>query len=135
MRPDWAYAELARQRKLRLEALTPGRPRLLAGGDSLVIRRGVIGTVREGSFTAWPVGRDIVIGGVLYMPPAGSPYRGVAGVLGRYRLNLGGAIGLHGTLDSTSIGRAVTHGCLRLGADDLAWLYLNAPVGTPVFIY
>jgi len=29
----------------------------------------------------------------------------------------------------------VTHGCLRLNDGDVEWLYLNVPVGTPVFIY
>ena len=33
------------------------------------------------------------------MPPLGSPYRAQPRVLGKYRLNLGGSLGLHGTLD------------------------------------
>jgi lipoprotein-anchoring transpeptidase ErfK/SrfK len=76
-----------------------------------------------------------VIGDVLYMPPLGSPYRMVRGALGHYRLNLGSSVGLHGTLDKESIGRAVTHGCLRLHDEDVEWLYLNVPIGTLVFIY
>lgn len=79
--------------------------------------------------------RDIVIGGVLYKPPFGTPHRAQAGVLGRYRLNLGDAIGFHGTSDKESVGKAATHGCMRLHDEDIEWLYLNVPVGTPVFIY
>jgi hypothetical protein len=135
IRPDWAYLELARQLKVRLDSIAWAATRPVKGGDSLLSRGREIGVVRNGEFTPWPVDKDIVLGGVLYMPPLGSPYRGQAGVLGSYRLNVGGAIGIHGTLDRASIGKAVTHGCMRLGDDDLAWLYLNVPIGTPVFIY
>lgn len=135
VRPDWGYIELARQKKLRLETISATSPRLLASGDSLVVRNGAIGTVRRGAFTPWPEGSDVVIGGVLYMPPAGSRYRRVPGVLGKFRLNLGGAIGLHGTLDTASVGRAATHGCMRLHDADIEWLFHNVALGTPVFIY
>lgn len=135
IRPDWAFAELARKRKLRLDSVSSRSPVMLANGDSLVVRGREIGVVSDGVFTAWPVEKDIVIGRVLYLPPAGSAYRGERGVLGPYRLNLGNSIGLHGTNDKASIGKAVTHGCIRLHDDDVTWLYLNVPVGTPVFIY
>jgi lipoprotein-anchoring transpeptidase ErfK/SrfK len=135
IRPDWAFVELARQKKLRLDSVSAARPRPLAGSDSLVARSGVIGVLRAGAFEPWPVERDIAIGGTLYMPPLGSPYRGVAGALGKYRLNLGNAVGIHGTLDPASVGKAATHGCMRVHDDDLAWLYGNVPVGTPVFIH
>jgi lipoprotein-anchoring transpeptidase ErfK/SrfK len=135
IRPDWAYVELARQRELRLDSVTSRHPHALAGGDSLVARGGEIGVVRNGAFAAWPFEKDIVIRGVLYMPPVGSPYRMLRGTLGQYRLNLGNAVGLHGTLEKESIGRAVTHGCMRLHDADVEWLYLHVPVGTPVFIY
>ena len=42
---------------------------------------------------------------------------------------------LHGTPYDDSIGTAATHGCVRLRADDVQWLYENVPVGTPVYIY
>ena len=136
IRPDWAYVELARQKRLRLESISAATPKSLGGGRSLVVRGGVIGVLRDsGVFEPWPAGKDVIIAGVLYLPPPGSSYRAVPGVLGRYRLNLGGSIGFHGTLDKESIGRAATHGCMRLHDDDLEWLFLNVPVGTPVFIY
>lgn len=134
-RPDWVYVELARQRKLKLDSVSARRPRVLSTGDSLVARGSDIGRVRNGAFTVWPASQDIVISGVLYMPPLGSPYRLMPRTLGKYRLNLGGAIGLHGTLEKASIGKAVTHGCMRLGDEDIEWLYVNVPVGTPVFVY
>ena len=135
IRPDWAYVELARQKKVRLDSVSSSRPRALTGGDSLVVRATEIGVLKDGVFEAWPPEKDIVIAGVLYMPPLGSPYREVAGALGKYRLNLGKSVGFHGTLDTSSVGKAVTHGCMRLYDADIEWLYLNVPVGTPVFIY
>ena len=69
------------------------------------------------------------------MPPPGTPYRAQRGVLGPYRLNLGGFIGPHGTLDKESVCKAVTHGCMRLLDEDVTWLYRNVPIGTLVFIY
>jgi hypothetical protein len=135
MRPDWAYVELGRQQRLRLEQVRVGEPRILAGGAQLILRGATIGILRDSAFEAWPVEKDIVIGRALYVPPPGSPYRARAGVLGRYRLNLGSAIGFHGTNDEASVGKAVTHGCMRLHAEDVEWMYLNVPIGTPVFIY
>jgi lipoprotein-anchoring transpeptidase ErfK/SrfK len=135
IRPDWAYVELARSRKLRLDSVSSRRPHAIGGGDSLVARGGEIGVVKNGVFRVWPFDRDIAIRGVLYMPPLGSPYRMLRGALGQYRLNLGNAVGFHGTLEKESIGRAVTHGCMRLHDEDVEWLYLRVPVGTPVFIY
>jgi lipoprotein-anchoring transpeptidase ErfK/SrfK len=107
----------------------------LADGRQLEVRGKDIGIVRDSTFRVWPVTDDIVIGGVLYVPPLGSPYRAQSGVLGKYRLNLGNAVGLHGTTDKASIGKAVTHGCMRLADDDIEWLFLNVPVGTAVYIY
>jgi hypothetical protein len=135
IRPDWAYVELARQKRLKLDSVTATRSHALASGDSLVVRGRDVGVMMDETFEAWPYEQDIIIGGVLYLPPLGSPYRVVAGALGKYRLNLGNGIGFHGTLDTVSIGKAATHGCMRLHDADIEWLYFNVPVGTPVFIY
>lgn len=78
---------------------------------------------------------QIVFGGVLYIPPFGTANRRVAGTLGRYRLNLGEGFGLHGTPDHDSIPKAVTHGCVRLHDDDIAWLYRDIAVGARVTIF
>jgi lipoprotein-anchoring transpeptidase ErfK/SrfK len=32
------------------------------------------------------------------------------------------------------VGKPVTHGCFRLRADDMAWLFANVAVGTPVYV-
>jgi lipoprotein-anchoring transpeptidase ErfK/SrfK len=45
-----------------------------------------------------------------------------------------GVIGLHGTDDPASIGRDVSHGCIRLANDDITELVGLLPLGTPVRI-
>lgn len=55
--------------------------------------------------------------------------------LGKYALYLG-ASGylLHGTNNENGIGMQVTHGCMRLYAQDVKRLFENVPIGTPVQI-
>ena len=55
--------------------------------------------------------------------------------LGGHRLNMGDGYALHGTDEPLSIGKAVSHGCVRLRNEDIAYLYSVVPVGTAVFIY
>lgn len=43
-----------------------------------------------------------------------------------------GQIGLHGTDDPDSVGRAVSHGCIRLSDEDITFLAETLPLGTPV---
>jgi L,D-transpeptidase YbiS len=57
------------------------------------------------------------------------------GTLGEYALYLGDGYMIHGTLYERLLGRNVTHGCIRLGREDLRRVNAEAPVGTPVFIY
>lgn len=45
-----------------------------------------------------------------------------------------GQIGIHGTNQPSSIGRAVSHGCVRLPNDVVAELVRRVPLGTPVTI-
>ena len=69
------------------------------------------------------------------VPPPDSPSRRVAGKLGRYALDLGGGILIHGTDDPKSIGRYASHGCIRMPAKELAVFYRAASIGTPVYIF
>ncbi len=45
-----------------------------------------------------------------------------------------GQIGIHGTNDPTSLGQAVSHGCVRLPNDAITHLATELPLGTPVVI-
>lgn len=44
-----------------------------------------------------------------------------------------GSIGLHGTNAPTSIGKSVSHGCVRHQNDDILKLYALVEVGTPIY--
>jgi hypothetical protein len=46
----------------------------------------------------------------------------------------GDRVAIHGTDQPASIGRAVSHGCLRTKEDDLRWLLARIPLGTHVEI-
>ena len=55
--------------------------------------------------------------------------------LGDYGLYLGDGYIIHGTLFESLLGRPATHGCIRLGGEDLRWIYDEVPVGAPVYLY
>lgn len=57
------------------------------------------------------------------------------GMLGDYALDMGDGYMIHGTLYERLLGRGVTHGCIRLGKADLATVYKECPIGTPIYIY
>lgn len=57
------------------------------------------------------------------------------GVLGEYALYLEDGYLIHGTLYERLLGRPVTHGCIRLGREDLRTVWKTAPTGTPVYIF
>jgi len=54
--------------------------------------------------------------------------------LGEYWLGLGDHIGIHGTIDPTSIGKAASRGCIHLADDNIAEVYQLLGVGSPVRI-
>ncbi|MFA6093358.1 MAG: L,D-transpeptidase [Elusimicrobiota bacterium] len=68
------------------------------------------------------------------VPPPEDPLRQAQGELGAYVLDLGDGYLIHGTKDEAGLGRPVSHGCVRLGVEDLAKLYQEVPVGTKVYI-
>jgi lipoprotein-anchoring transpeptidase ErfK/SrfK len=69
------------------------------------------------------------------IPPLHSPLRKQKGVLGAFMLDLGGGVMIHGTPQENLLGRSVTHGCIRVGYNDLKVLYDSVQVGTKVFIF
>jgi L,D-transpeptidase catalytic domain len=69
------------------------------------------------------------------VPPPDSPKRNVRGHLGRYALDLGDGIMIHGTDEPGSIGRRVSHGCIRLPNAMLRTVFKKAKVGTDVFVF
>lgn len=69
------------------------------------------------------------------IPPADSPLREEKGKLGKYALDLGDRVMIHGTNEPWTIGRKVTHGCIRLPHEMLSLLWKEVGVGTPVIIF
>lgn len=136
--PDWHFVEQAAKRGLRLtklnrgESIDAGDGSVITVSGSDVVRRG-----RDGSETPLEAddGREIVVNGQLIVPPYGTNQRRYKGVLGTHRLVMGNGYAIHGTNVPTSIGQSVSHGCVRLLNEDIAYLYEIVPVGTPVYIY
>jgi hypothetical protein len=134
--PDWHYVEIAKQEKVALARLQRTDSVPIGGGDRLIVRGDTVGVLdAAGGFSALPADEEIIFLRTLFIPPFGTTHRKVAGVLGPYRLVLANGVGIHGTPHKESIGRAATHGCIRLHDADITWLYDNVPVGTVVVIY
>jgi len=154
--PDWHYVEEARKSGMRVVHLNPGdtidartgQPASgskqgfwsslfgSSGGGAVIKVKG--NTVVEddgGTERELPPGKMIVAGDAVIVPPVNTVQRHFKGVLGLYRLELGDGYGIHGTDEPDKLGRNVSHGCVRLGDDDIARLYAMANVGDTVIIY
>jgi len=57
------------------------------------------------------------------------------GILGDYALGFGVGYFIHGTLYRRLLGRSVTHGCIRVGDEDLMAIYTAAGIGTRIYIF
>jgi L,D-transpeptidase YbiS len=57
------------------------------------------------------------------------------GSLGEFALYFGNGYMIHGTLYERLLGRAVSHGCIRVGRDDLRKVWANVRIGTRIYIY
>ncbi len=55
--------------------------------------------------------------------------------LGDYALGFGAGYFIHGTLYTRLLGRNVTHGCVRVGDDDLKAVFQSVGLGTRILIY
>jgi len=69
----------------------------------------------------------------LPIPSEHNPSRQVRGHLGKYKLDLGGDVGIHGIRGEKVEGR-VSHGCVRLKDEDLEIIWRYSKVGTKVLI-
>jgi len=137
--PDWHFVEMARKRGLGIMRLNRGQS-IPASDGSVITVEGTDMVRKYHDGRVVPIepgveGREVVAGGNIVIPPFGTNQRKYKGVLGTHRLNLGDGYALHGTDQPASIGRSVSHGCVRLRNEDIEMLYQMVPVGTPVFIY
>jgi lipoprotein-anchoring transpeptidase ErfK/SrfK len=134
--PEWHYAETAREHGLKIEYLQLGRPREISRGRKIMFQDGEAGVMDPDSgFALLPLDEEIVFDKTLFVPPVGSKNRKIDGILGKYKLDTGDGVLLHGTNQQSSIGKAATHGCMRLRDEDIEWLYDYIPVGTKIYIY
>jgi hypothetical protein len=134
--PEWHYVEVARARGLRLSRLTRGDTVRISRGRLLVVSGDAIGLLQpDSTFVELVADEEIVFDGTLFIPPFGTKQRRIPGQLGPFRLVLANGVGIHGTPFKDSIGKAVTHGCIRMHDEDITWLYENVPVGTLVIIH
>ena len=136
--PDWHFIELANKRGLGVVKLGSGQS-IPAGDGVITVRNGeVVKRYHDGRTVplgGGEEGREIVSGGNVIIPPFGTTARRYLGVLGTRRLKMGDGYAIHGTNQPESIGRSVSHGCVRMRNEDIERLYPMVPVGTPVYIY
>jgi lipoprotein-anchoring transpeptidase ErfK/SrfK len=57
------------------------------------------------------------------------------GMLGDYALGFGDGYFIHGTLYTRMLGRNVTHGCIRVGDEDLEFVFKAVTMGSKIYIY
>lgn len=134
--PDWHYFEKVVQRGLEPVHLRPGRRHELRDGSWIEIRRDQVGRVNQfGNFAPFTPGNEIIFDGRIFIPPIGTAQRSIPEVLGTHKLEIGDGYLIHGTDQATSIGEAVSHGCVRMYNEDVAELYAGVRVGTPVYLY
>jgi hypothetical protein len=136
--PDWHFQEQANKRGLGVVRLERGNA-IPASDGSVITVSGAEVVKRYPNGSEVPLttteGHEIVANGNIVIPPYGTTQRRYLGVLGTRRLELGDGYGIHGTDHPESIGKAASHGCVRLRNEDIEKLYDMVPVGTPVYIY
>jgi L,D-transpeptidase YbiS len=69
------------------------------------------------------------------IPSPDSPLRKQRGKMGKYALDLGDGILIHGTDDPSSLGKKASHGCVRLGATLMKKAYQLSERGTEVWVF
>lgn len=68
-------------------------------------------------------------------PPKDPRERYDENVMGDYAMGFGNGYYIHGTIYERLLGISVTHGCVRLGTDDLQKFYDKVKIGTAVYIF
>jgi hypothetical protein len=136
--PDWHYLERAAREGLEPVEMKAGQEYRLGDGTHIEIRGDQVGRInRFGNFWPFTPGTEIIFDGKIYIPPKNTAQRRVPDALGTRKLDLGNGYLIHGThaYNADSIGRAVSHGCIRMKNDEVERLYDLVAVGTPVYIY
>ena len=140
--PNWYFEEVAAitGRSLRylgrrdtIRARDGNAAYYFDGGE--LVRRGASGQVeRVAVADSAGMRLELVVDGTIVVPPVGATQRQYPHVLGPRRLAFREGYAIHGTDDPESVGRATSHGCLRLRNEDMVTLFDLVAVGTPVFL-
>ena len=133
--PDWHYTEQSYATGLPVVAVAEGQAYDVGDGSTVEVRSGSVGLVKDGSFTPYAPGTDIVAGGAVIQPPISSSQRRYKYVLGKHMIDVGQGYAFHGTDKPWSVGQAASHGCMRMKSEEIAVLFEQIEVGDPVFIY
>jgi hypothetical protein len=134
--PDWHYFEKVVERKLEPVQLRAGQKVPLQDGTVIEVRGDQVGRVNQaGNFWPFTPGMEIIFENRIFIPPFGTKQRQIADVLGTHKIDLGDGYLIHGTNDDSSIGGAVSHGCVRMYNDDVAKLYGMVSTGTRVYLF
>jgi L,D-transpeptidase catalytic domain len=113
------------------------RRRLAVKRDGKIMRRMRIGVGRSNHPT--PAGRFAVTDKLRVSSP-NSPYGCCVLALTGHQTRLpagwpgGDRLAVHATRDRTSLGRAVSLGCMRTAPRDARWMMKRIPLGAPVFV-
>ncbi|MBM3332393.1 L,D-transpeptidase [candidate division WOR-3 bacterium] len=137
--PNGNRLSLLRGQKVVLEAaISTGKNTTLRHGSRTWVfqtPRGIMSVIRKKKDPVWLKPDWAFLETGESIPAWNSPLRREKGVLGAFLLDLGGGVMIHGTPQEHLLGRSVTHGCIRVGYEDLKVLYDSVEVGTKVFIF
>lgn len=97
--------------------------------------RGMLKILRKLKDPVWKKPDWAFIEEGLPVPSANHPSRYEYGSLGDYSMHLGDGYMIHGTLYKRFLGMPVTHGCIRMGDEDLEVLFNAMSIGSKVYIY
>ncbi len=126
-------------RELREGLVSTGSFTILKAGNNkqwmFKTPRGQLKVLRKTKDPVWKRPDWAFIEEGLKVPSPNHPSRFEYGTLGDYSISLGDGYLIHGTLYKRFLGLPVTHGCVRMGDDDLEAVFNTLKIGSKVYIY
>lgn len=133
------FALYVKKKMVRQGICSTGKYVMLEAGENqkwiFKTPRGVRKVLNKQTAPVWTKPDWAYIEEGLPIPPVNHPSRYDAYALGEYKLDLGNGYMVHGTLYQRLLGKPVTHGCVRMGDEDLEEVYKTMSAGSKVYIY